>query len=155
MTPCITSIGRIGALWISLPAVCMALLLLAACARTPPEQALREAVAVLHTAIESRDAAAVHDSLAEDFIGPNGLDRAGARRMAALHLMRHDRIGVTPGPLDIALQDTHARVRFTAVLTGGSGRLIPETGNVYHVETGWRMERGHWRMTSATWTSSR
>ncbi len=153
-TPCIACNGRAAAHWISLPAVCMALLL-AACARTPPEQALREAVAELQAAMESRDAAAVQDSLADDFIGPDGLDRAGARRMAALHLMRHDRIGVTPGPLDIVLQDTHARVRFTAILTGGSTRLLPETGNIYEVETGWRMEGGRWRMTSATWTASR
>ncbi len=152
--PCIASIGRAGAHWICLQAICMALLL-AACARTPPEQALRDAVAALQTAIESRDAAAVQDSLADDFIGPDGLDRAGARRMAALYLMRHDRVGVTPGPLDIALQDTHARVRFTAVLTGGTDRLLPQAGDVYKVETGWRMEGGRWRMTSATWTASR
>jgi ketosteroid isomerase-like protein len=130
-------------------------LVLSACAKTSPEQALREAVGGLQAAIESRDAAGVQDSLAEDFIGPDGLDRAGARRMAALYLMRHDRIGVTPGPLDITLQDTHARVRFTAVLTGGSGRLLPETGDVYKVETGWRLEAGRWKMTSATWTAQR
>jgi hypothetical protein len=56
------------------------MLVLAGCARTPPEQALRETMSGLQTAIESRDAAAVHALLADDFIGPEGLDRDGARR---------------------------------------------------------------------------
>lgn len=129
--------------------------LLSACARTPPEQALREAMAGVQTAIEERDAAALASHLAEDFVGPDGLDREGARRMATLYLMRHKRVGATLGPLDIQLQEDHASVRFTAALTGGSGRLLPETGSLYDIRTGWRIEDGEWRMTSATWSANR
>ena len=42
-------------------------------------------------------------------------------------------------------------VRFTAALTGGSGSLLPDSAQVYDVETGWRFDDGNWRMTSATW----
>src|SRR5690606_28350744 len=56
----------------------------AACVRTPPEQALRETVREAVDAIESRDASALADHLAADFVGPGGLDRDGARRLAAL-----------------------------------------------------------------------
>jgi hypothetical protein len=126
-------------------------LLIVSCARTPPEQALREAVAGLQAAVEARDGAALQDALAEDFIGPEGLDRAGARRMATLYLMRHDRVGVTMGPLEVSLQEPHATVRFTAAVTGGGGRLLPDSGQVYAVQTGWRLEGGEWKLTSASW----
>lgn len=124
----------------------------AGCARTPPEQALREAFDGLQAAIESRDAGGVAGFLAEDFIGPGGLDRDGARRLAALHFMRHGDVGMLPGPLDIELQDTHARVRFSAVVSGGSGRMLPDSARAWQVDTGWRLVDGDWRMTSADWT---
>ena len=127
------------------------LLVLAGCARTPPEQALRDTMSGLQAAIESRDATAVHELLADDFIGPEGLDREGARRLAQGMFLRYRGVGATIGPLDINLQDQHAQVRFNAVVTGGSGDLLPESGQAYDVETGWRMEDGEWRMVNARW----
>ncbi|TKR33257.1 nuclear transport factor 2 family protein [Luteimonas gilva] len=130
-------------------AAALALLVLG-CARTPPEQALREAMAELQQGIEARDAGVVEERLAEDFVGPEGLDRDGVRRMAALQMMRHEKLGLTLGPLDIRVQEGHATVRFTAAATGGSG-LLPDSAEVYEVETGWRLEDGDWKMTSASW----
>ena len=127
------------------------LLIFAGCARTPPEQALRETVSGLQAAIEARDAVAVHALLADDFIGPEGLDRNGARRLAQAMFLRYRGVGATIGPLEIVMQDQHARVRFDAVVTGGSGALLPESGQAYAVETGWRMEGGEWRLVNAQW----
>ena len=62
-------------------ALLLGTLLLGACTRTPPEQRLREAMAGMQAAIEQRDAAALADHLAEDFVGPEGMDRDGARRI--------------------------------------------------------------------------
>ena len=124
---------------------------LAGCARTPPEQALRESMSGLQAAIEARDATAVHALLADDFIGPEGLDRAGARRLAQGMFLRYRGVGATIGPLDIVMQDQHAQVRFDAVVTGGSGGLLPESGQAYDVETGWRMQDGEWRLVNAQW----
>ncbi|OHE85512.1 MAG: hypothetical protein A2579_03825 [Lysobacterales bacterium RIFOXYD1_FULL_69_11] len=131
-------------------ALLLGTLLLGACTRTPPEQRLREAMAGMQAAIEQRDAAALADHLAEDFVGPEGMDRDGARRMALVMLRRHRSVGVTLGPPDIELQDGHATVRFSAVLTGGSG-VLPESARVQDVTTGWRDEGGTWRLTSADW----
>jgi hypothetical protein len=131
-------------------ALLLGVMLLVACTRTPPEQRLREAMAGMQTAIEQRDAAALADHLAEDFVGPDGLDRDGARRMALVMLRRHRSVGVTLGPPDIELQEDHATVRFSAVLTGGSG-VLPESARVQDVTTGWRDEGGTWRLTSADW----
>src|SRR3546814_16146419 len=85
---------------------------------------------------------------AADFVGNDGLDRDGARRLAALHFLRNAEIGVTSGPLDIHLQDDHATVRTTVVLTGGSGGLLPDTGRAHAVTSGWRLEDGRWGMSS-------
>src|SRR3546814_19063194 len=92
--------------------------------------------------------------LAADFVGNDGLDRDGARRLAALHFLRNAEIGVTSGPLDIHLQDDHATVRTTVVLTGGSGGLLPDTGRAHAVTSGWRLEDGERRMSSIEWSPS-
>jgi len=131
---------------------CAFLAMASACKRSTPEQALRRDVSALQAAIETRDAGAVHDFLAEDFIGNDGLDRDGARRLAALYFMRNDKVGVTVGPLDVAVQGDHATVRSTVALTGGGG-LLPDSGRIRRVESGWRLESGGWRMTSIAWDS--
>lgn len=126
-------------------------LLVAACAKSEPEVMLRETLAAMQHAIESRDAAALMRPVAEDFVGSGGLDRDGLQRLARLQFLRHASIGARLGPLDVELFGDRARVRFTAALTGGAGGLLPETGQVYEVDTGWRFDDGQWRLVSATW----
>ncbi|GAA4865627.1 nuclear transport factor 2 family protein [Luteimonas vadosa] len=129
-----------------------AVLLLSGCTRGPSEQALRLALDGLQEAVEDRDAAGIERYLAEDFIGPEGIDRAGARRLAAVHLMRHGVVGMdVVGPLDLRMGDGHATVRFTAAMTGGQGGLLPESGQVYAVQTGWKFQGGQWLLASADW----
>lgn len=128
--------------------------LLAACGPgDPPEARLRAEVASLQSAIEAREGGKVGDVLAADFIGPQAMDRDGALRMARGAFLRYRSIGVSiVGPLDVQMQgDDHARVRFDAALTGGSGALLPDSARVWSVDTGWRAEDGAWRMTSAGW----
>ncbi|HEY4529459.1 MAG TPA: nuclear transport factor 2 family protein [Luteimonas sp.] len=143
--------GRNRRAWDRAALLVLLLLAAAGCTRTPPEEALRDTVREALVTIESREAGALADHLAEDFVGPGGLDRDGARRLAALHFLRHGDVGVLPGPLDVELQEGHARVRFSAVLAGGSGRLLPDSTQAWQVDTGWRLDDGEWRMTSADW----
>ena len=44
------------------------------------------------------------------------------------------------------------QVRFDAVVTGGAGTLLPQSGQVYDVTTAWRLEGGDWRLVSAEWS---
>ncbi|MCY7353844.1 MAG: nuclear transport factor 2 family protein, partial [Lysobacter sp.] len=111
-------------------AACLAVVS-AGCSKDDPEQALRANVTGLQAAVDARDAGAIEDRLAEGFVGPEGLDRQGARRMAQLVFLRHQNVSARLGPLDVSMQDDHATVRFTAVLTGGAGGLLPETGQLY------------------------
>jgi len=127
-------------------------LVLAGCHRPLPEQQLRATLDTLEDAIERRDAGDVRAVLADDFVGPEGLDREGAIRLAQAAFLRHASVGVAPGPLDVALKGDHATVRFGAALTGGPASGLPDAARLYDVETGWRLEDDEWRLTSATWT---
>jgi hypothetical protein len=130
----------------------MAIAVLAACARPAQEDALRARISGLADAVEARDRAGVEERLHPDFVGPGGLDRAGARRIAAGVFLRHRDIGVVLGPVEIlSLEATSARARFTAAVTGGAGGILPEQAQLYEVETAWRLEDGEWRLLSAEW----
>ena len=131
-------------------AACLALLTVA-CGRTPPEERLRETMGELQAAIEQKDAAALDEVLAEDFVGPSGLDRDGARRLAQLMFLRHGAIGANVGPVAIDMTPGHATAKFNVALTGSSGQLLPDTARLYDVTTGWREVDGQWRMTSVEW----
>lgn len=134
--------------------VCMALLLvLAGCSRSDPEQAVRAQLEVLQQAIDARDAGAVADLLAEDFIGNDGLDRRGAKQLAAGVFLRHREVGARLGPVTVELRgEGEAIARFSVLATGGSGGLLPEQGQVYQVQTGWRLQDGDWKLLNASWT---
>jgi hypothetical protein len=131
-------------------AFCVVLALAAGCRREPPEEALRARIAGLEQAIEARDADALAEGLAEDFAGPDGMDRDRLRRTAALLWLRNREVGVALGPVEVELVGDRAKARFTAATRGGEG-LLPDRAQVYRVETGWRLDDGEWRLISARW----
>ncbi len=123
-----------------------------ACSRTSPEQALRMQVDTLQAAIEARDAGDVHAVLAEDFIGNDGLDRRGARQLAVATFLRHRDVAARFGPVRVEMRGQgDATARFTVLATGGSGGLLPDRGQVFDVETGWRLVDGEWQLLNASW----
>ncbi|HSR66276.1 MAG TPA: nuclear transport factor 2 family protein [Xanthomonadaceae bacterium] len=135
-------------------AALMALLLVAACARSTPETRLRATLSELQQAVDARDAAGVRGVLADDFIGPDGLDKAGAARLAQLMFLRYRSVGAHAGPLDVRVQGAAASVSCDVVLTGGDAGALPEAGQLYAVTTGWRLEGGEWRLASAGWKAA-
>lgn len=135
--------------WMALACV----LALAACAKPGPEQAVRDRIAALQEAVDARDVGDVQAFLAADFIGNQGMDRHAARQLAAGVFLRHRDVAARIGPAEVELRgDSDAVARFTVVATGGSGGLLPESGQVYRVETGWRLVDGEWTLLSASWT---
>jgi hypothetical protein len=130
----------------------LAIASLVACTTAPPEQALRSTIKETTAAIEGREAAVLSRHLAADFVGPEGLDREGAVRLAKLMFHRHRQVGVVVGPMDLDLQGSHATVRTTAVVAGGEQPLLPEAARAYRVVAGWRLEDGQWALTSLDWT---
>ena len=128
----------------------LAALLLPACKRTPPEQALRETITKMQAAGEARDMDALFDPIAEDFAGEQGMGRKEFRRYMTLVSMRQNSVGVTLGPIDIKLFGDRATANFTAAITGGPG-FMPNQAQVYEIETGWRLSGDDWQLISARW----
>ena len=125
---------------------------LAGCRGQPPEQAVRAQIDVLQQAIDARDASAVEDLLADDFVGNHGMDRRAAKQLAVGVFLRYRDVGARLGPVAVDLHgEDAATARFDAVATGGSGGLLPDNGQVYRVETGWRRVGGEWKLVNASW----
>jgi len=127
------------------------LVLGASCSRTPPEQRLREQVSAMQAALEARDARAFMDGVGEEFVGNGGMDRAALQQVIRTQVLADMRIGITLTPTEVALHGDRATVRFTAMTTGGSGRFVPDRGQVYEVTSGWQDVDGQWRLYSAEW----
>lgn len=137
---------------ITLPLLMLAL---AACGSDSPEQAVRKQVDAIQVAIDARDAGDIDGLLADDFIGNEGMDRRGAKQLAAAVFLRHRDVAAKVGPVNVELRgQTDAIARFSVLATGGSGGLLPDSGQVYQVETGWRLVDGEWKLLSASWTPS-
>ncbi|MCX7556672.1 hypothetical protein OS187_07525 [Xanthomonadaceae bacterium JHOS43] len=136
----------------ALVALCLVWLAgIAACARTPPEQRLRERIAEMQVALEERRPSDFIAGVADDFSGESGLDREGAHNLMRAQVLRNARIGVTLGPLDIELHGERATVKFSAVLAGGSGGLVPDSARPWAVTTGWRDGSDGWQLIHASW----
>ena len=89
-----------------------------ACSRPAPEQQLRDRFTALQQAIEERRPGDAMAWVAEDFSGPQGMDRAALHNLLRAQLLMRDRVGVTTGPLDVVMQADTAMIRFDALLTG-------------------------------------
>lgn len=133
----------------------MLVLLPSGCRRVPEEQRLREAIAAMEQAAEARQPGAVVEWVSDDFVGSHGLDREQLRRLLQARMFGRAAVGVTLGPLQVELQDSYATVRFVALLTGGSGGLLPDQARGYRVTSEWRLEDGDWRVHRADWEPER
>ena len=127
-------------------------LLLGACSVSDREQQLRQQISALQEAIDRRDVGDVEALLADDFVGNEGMDRRGARQLAAAVFLRHREVAARIGPVEVELRgQDDAVARFPVLATGGSGGLLPESGQAYQVETGWRLVDGEWKLRNASW----
>ncbi|AMJ56842.1 MULTISPECIES: nuclear transport factor 2 family protein [Stenotrophomonas] len=128
------------------------MLLLAACGRELPEQRLRTTFAAMQENVEAGKPGAFMDAVAPDFVGNQGLDRAGLERLLRGQLLLNAKVAIQTGPLRVEMgEGGTATVRFTVLLTGGSRGLLPERGQMQEVVSGWREQDGEWQVYSADW----
>jgi len=127
-------------------------LLLSGCSRTSDEQRIRDAMAAMQQAMESRNPRAFMAHVSDDFIGNSAdFDRAALANLLRIEVLRNESIGATLGPIDIEMQGDRARVRTAATFTGGSGGMLPERGSIYAITSGWKRSGKDWVCFSATW----
>ena len=129
----------------------LGLMLLAACNRTTPEQTLRAQLQEMQTAASEGKNGDFMDGVTADFAGNNGMDRAALHNLLRAQTLGRANIGVATGPLKVEMQGDRATVRFSAVLTGGRGRFLPDSAQAYEITSGWRTENGEWRVYYAQW----
>lgn len=122
------------------------------CGRKPPEQQLRQTIAAMQEGVEAGKPNDFMKAVSEDFVGNEGLDRAGLERLLKGQLLLNAKVRTQTGPLQVELgEGGTATVRFTVLLTGGNGGLLPERGQMQDVVTGWREHDGDWQVYSADW----
>lgn len=127
-------------------------LCVAACARTPDDQAIRASIENGVAAAQAHDASALTDVLADDFIGNDELDKPGLKSQLRGQFVVAKAIGVRVGPIDVEVNGDRATARFDAFVTDTSGRWIPDRAATLHFETGWRREGRSWLCNNAKWS---
>lgn len=128
-----------------------AVLVLAGCARDPSEQALRDTIEALETAGEERQVGDFMDHVAEDFAGNSAeYDRPGLERLLRMVALRHQSINAVKSGMEVELHGDRALVRMRILVTGGGG-MIPDSGQLFDTESGWRFVDGQWQLGSASW----
>ena len=138
------------------PITCMAVLcigmsLLPGCSRSTPEDALRVQLQQMASAASAREPRAFMDAVAEDFSGSEGMDRAALHNLLRMQFLANATVSATTGPATVELHGDKATVRFSVVLSGGEGRVLPDRMQSYQVTSGWRLEAGEWKVYVAEW----
>ena len=133
--------------------ILLLLALLAGCGAPPPaEQRILETLSDMESALEAGEVGAFMDPIAEDFIAENGaLDRRALGLLVRRERMARNRIAITRFEPEVELHgDDRATAAFRALATGGSG-LLPDEGQLWRIETAWRLDDDEWRLIGASW----
>ncbi len=124
---------------------------LVGCTRSDPERELRDTIARMAKAIESRDPAAFLDAVADDFTRESGaFGKQDAKRIIAGIYLRNEKINLAAVVTEVRIEGERAQARIRVVATGGSG-LLPERGQTWEFESAWRRDSGKWRVFNAEW----
>lgn len=133
--------------------VIMLALSLAACGgEVSVTEQVKAAIAELEALGEEGNRSGFMDRVTEDFQGQGGtLTRDDFGSMLVLQWSQHRRISAQLFTIEVTeLGPTLATAKFRVLLTGGAG-LIPESGQMYAVETSWQAADGQWQLFRASW----
>ncbi len=128
--------------------------LLAACGKPlSVEQRVIAEIRDMEARIEEGERRAFLAHIADDFTGQNGMmTREQVRAMVVFQLNRHKNLQAQLFPIRVLEQgEGEATAKFRALVTGGES-WIPENGQLYEFETGWRLIDDEWMLVSANWT---
>ena len=138
--------------WLRAASCLLGLAILAACSHDPSEQALRDTLDSLEIAGETRDVGDFMERVADDFVGNSSeFDRRGLEQLLRMVALQHQSISVVRSGLEIEMHGERALVRMKILVTGGSGGLVPDQGQLFDTESAWRFVDGQWQLGNATW----
>ena len=128
-------------------------LIVAGCGeQSSDEQQIRDHLDAMTVALEEDHVRDFMRPIAEDFIaGTGGLNRNALMLLVRRERMAREEVNIQRMNTDVELvSETRAIATFQAIGTGGTG-LIPDEGQLWNVETGWRKQEDEWQMISASW----
>jgi uncharacterized protein (DUF849 family) len=131
------------------------MLWLAGCTETPAtEDAISQTIKELAQAIEERNSGAVISHLHKDLqineSNHGALDLEQARRLLMATFFRHRNINVLLTNIQVTpdnLRDDLASAQFNALVTAGSGGILPSDAQLYRIQSDWRND-GEWKLLS-------
>lgn len=129
----------------------LASLLLFACSKPhSDEQQIASAIEQLQQATEQKQLGKVMQHFSDAFLGNRYLKKAALQARIYFHFRHNRRIKVYVSNIDIHLDEQQARVSCHLLLTG-SQDIMPDKGRLYRIESGWRKDKGKWRIFQADW----
>lgn len=102
--------------------------------------------------IEERKTSPVMDRLHDDMKidGHHGsMNRDDARRMLMAVFLRHQKISVILTNIQVtpdSVRLDRASARFNALVTGGSGGLLPQRAELYRMRSEWQLDGSDWKL---------
>lgn len=138
-----------------LPAAAAIFLLFVVAACSPPLSVEQQIIAVIRdmeARIEAGERRPFMEHVAQEFTGQQeAMTRDQLNALVLYHMHRHQKLRAQLFPIQvIALKPEEAEARFRVLVTGGAGWL-PESGQVYEIETRWRRQDDDWLLINAHW----
>ncbi|MCW8964986.1 MAG: hypothetical protein OQL16_14410 [Gammaproteobacteria bacterium] len=133
--------------------ISLLLALLTACSQPPVEEAIRNNMQIIQTAIEEKDRSEVLSYLTEDFTGNQHINKEEAGKMLIAKFLLHNKITITVLKTEIT---PHPGYNFVAngkhsVVVTGADRLVPDSARVYEVKSHWELKDDDWMLARLTW----
>ena len=133
--------------------ITISLLFVVACGAPDDEQELRDTITKMQAAGEAGERRKFMQFVADDFRG-QGYDRDSLANMIRIQLLQSQKVGATTTNVEITIFDGgRATANIRTLLTGGAGWL-PDRGQLYDIESGWRKDGSDWLLISARWEPS-
>jgi hypothetical protein len=134
-------------------AIAVIFFMLAACDKTPPEEAILANIKASQKAVENRDAGDAVKYLADNFSGNRGMDKQELRRMLAVIFLRHKNINVVITRMDIKINeyDPSTATMEGVVVATGADRLLPSDGRIFKVNGDWVLQNDEWKLAKISW----
>ncbi len=120
----------------------------------PTEDAITRAIKEMAAALEQREASPIVDRLHEELViregihGALGKEQAG--RMLTATFFRHRDITVVLTNIEVtadSIREDRASASFNALVTGGSGGILPDRAQLYRINSEWQND-DDWKLVS-------